>query len=353
MIAEGAWIETKCGKVKQALRFIPWKYGAGALVPRACRASVAGLAGAGTCEQGSDNPNGDGMQTSKTVATVDENRASLLSAGSLIGPATAIVVIGLLLPIAILFRYSLNRFEPRIMMVEALTLENYVKFFTDPYYTAILATTLRVATLCTVVCLLLGFPLAYVLARTQSPRKNILIMLIVLPLFVGNAVRAAGWMTLFGTKGFLEYVLRQLGLVHEPLEIMFTETAVVVGIIAVNLPYMVLTLQSVIEGIERNIEEAAFSLGAGPVAMFRRVLWPLALPGIIAGTILTFILGMNAYATPVLLGGPKFKMMSPLVFSQYKLNNWPFGASIAFILMAATLLLTVSANMIVQRRYRR
>jgi putative spermidine/putrescine transport system permease protein len=178
-------------------------------------------------------------------------------------------------------------------------------------------------------------------------------MLVVLPLFVGNAVRAAGWMTLFGSKGFLNVTLQNIGLITKPLEIMYTEGAVIAGIIAVNLPYMVLTLQSVIEGINRNVEEAAFSLGAGPVTMFRRVLLPLALPGILAGTILTFILGMNAYATPVLLGGPKFKMMGPLVFGQFQLNNWPFGAAIAFVLMAATLVLTASANMMVQRHYRR
>ena len=100
-------------------------------------------------------------------------------------------------------------------------------------------------------------------------------------------------------------------LIEAPLEIMFTEKAVIIGIIAVNLPYMVLTLQSVLEGIARNLEEAAFSLGAGPWLMFRRVLWPLALPGIIAGAIFCFILAMNAYATPVLLGGPQFKMMGP------------------------------------------
>jgi putative spermidine/putrescine transport system permease protein len=178
-------------------------------------------------------------------------------------------------------------------------------------------------------------------------------MLVVLPLFVGNAVRAAGWMTFLGSKGFLNTLLIDIGIISEPIQFMFTEGAVIVGIIAVNLPYMVLTLQSVIEGIDRNVEEAAFSLGAGPVAMFRRVLWPLALPGIIAGTILTFILGMNAYATPVLLGGPKFKMMGPLVFGQFQLNNWPFGAAVSFVLMTATLVLTAAANLIVQRRYRR
>ncbi len=293
------------------------------------------------------------MASTQTSRTDDTPQASLLSASTLIGPATVFVVLGLLVPLGILFRYSLNRFEPRRMMVDAFTAENYVKFFADPFYTNIFWTTLRVAGLCTVICLVMGLPLAYVLARTQTKYKNLLIMLIVLPLFVGNAVRAAGWMTLFGSKGFLNVTLQNFGLISKPLEIMYTEGAVIAGIIAVNLPYMVLTLQSVIEGINRNVEEAAFSLGAGPMTMFRRVLLPLAMPGILAGTILTFILGMNAYATPVLLGGPKFKMMGPLVFGQFQLNNWPFGASIAFVLMAATLVLTATANVMVQRRYRR
>ena len=281
-----------------------------------------------------------------------ERRSSLTAAG-LVGPATVYVGIGLLVPLAILLRYSLNQFVPGKFMVDALTIENYVKFFTDIYYTAVLTRTVRIAFITTAICLLMGFPLAYVLARTRTRYKNILIMLVVLPLFVGNAVRAAGWMTLFGSKGFLNVTLMQFGVITEPLQIMYTESAVVAGIIAVNLPYMVLTLQSVIEGINRNVEEAAFSLGAGPMTMFRRVLLPLSLPGILAGTILTFILGMNAYATPVLLGGPKFKMMGPLVYGQFQLNNWPFGASVAFVLMTATLGLTATANILVQRRFRR
>jgi putative spermidine/putrescine transport system permease protein len=283
----------------------------------------------------------------------DERRSSLLSATSLVGPATAFVTIGLLAPLAILLRYSFNRMDPRRLMVETFSFDNYVKFFSDPYYTGVLWTTLRVSAICTIVCLIMGLPLAYVLARTQTRFKNVLVMLVVLPLFVGNAVRAAGWMTLFGSKGFLNVTLMRLGIVAEPLEIMFTETAVVFGIIAVNLPYMVLTLQSVIEGIDRNVEEAAFSLGAAPMEMFRRVLLPLSLPGILAGTILTFILGMNAYATPVLLGGPKFRMMGPLIYGQFQLNNWPFGAAVAFVLMTTTLALTATANILVQRRFRR
>jgi len=278
-----------------------------------------------------------------------------LTATALLGPATIFIAAGLLAPLAILLRYSLNEFVPKTKtMVEALTVKNYVTFFTDPYYTAALGTTIKVALIVTVACLVIGFPLAYVVARTQSRFKHLLIIAIVLPLFVGNSVRAAGGMVVFGNKSFVNASLMGLGLIDRPIEIMFTENAVIIGIIAVNLPFMVLSLQSVIEGIDRAVEEAAFSLGAPPVTMFRRVLWPLALPGILAGTILTFILAMNAYATPFLLGGPLFKMMAPLVYNQFTQQaNWPFGGAIAFILMTVTLLLTVAANLIIQRRSQR
>jgi len=275
-----------------------------------------------------------------------------LTASALIGPATIFIAVCLLAPLAILLRYSLNDFVPaKKMMVEAVTIANYVKFFTDPYYTTILGTTVRIAVTVTVACLIIGFPLAYVVARTQSRFKHLLIIAIVLPLFVGNAVRAAGWMVVFGSKGFFNSTLMDLGLIAKPFEIMFTEKAVIIGIIAVNLPFMVLSLQSVIESIDRAVEEAAFSLGAPPLTMFRRVLWPLALPGILAGTILTFILAMNAYATPFLLGGPLFKMMAPVIYNEFtQKTNWPFGGAIAFILMAVTLSLTIAANLVLQRR---
>ncbi len=291
--------------------------------------------------------------TLQSLAAQERRGGRLSTAGLLIGPATIFVTIGLLLPILILFRYSLNDFKPGILMVDALTIKQYALFFTDPYFLAAFYRTLRVAVTVTVLCTILAFPLAYKLARTQSRYKNFLIMLIVLPLFVGNAVRAAGWMTLFGNKGFLNFSLQWLGLIDAPLRIMFTETAVIIGILAVNLPYVVLTLQSVIESVDRAVEEAAFSLGAGPWTMFRRVLFPLALPGFAAGAIFCFILTMNAYATPVLLGGPQFVMMGPLVYIQFAIkSNWPLGGAVAYILMTATLILTAVANVMVQRRYR-
>ncbi|MGH7372763.1 MAG: ABC transporter permease [Candidatus Rokuibacteriota bacterium] len=288
-----------------------------------------------------------------SLAARERRGGRLSTAATLIGPATIFVTIGLLIPILMLFRYSLNAFVPGKLMVEALTIQNYVLFFTDPYYTAAFYRTLRVAVIVTALCLVLAFPLAYVLARTQSRFKNLLIMLVVLPLFVGNAVRAAGWMTVFGNRGFLNVTLQWAGITAEPIRFMYTEFAVIVGILAVNLPYVVLTLQSVLEGIDRAVEDAAFSLGAGPLTMARRVLLPLALPGFVAGAMFCFILTMNAYATPVLLGGPEFVMMGPLVYVQFAAkSNWPFGAAVSFVLMTATLLLTAAANLIVQQRYR-
>ncbi|WMS41401.1 ABC transporter permease [Acuticoccus sp. MNP-M23] len=276
----------------------------------------------------------------------------VLSAASLIGPATFIVALGVIGPLLILLRYSFNDFDSRMGMIEAFTMKNFVEFFTDSYFLSVFFVTVRVALMTTAICLVIGFPLAYVLARTQTRFKNLLLIAVVIPLFVGNAVRAAGWMTLFGSRGFLSVTLMDLGITTEPTEIMFTETAVIIGIIAVNLPYMVLTLQSVLEGINRNLEEAAFSLGAPPMTMFRRVLWPMALPGIAAGGILTFILAMNAYATPVLLGGPEFRMMAPVVYSQFQLNAWPSAAAVAFVLMGTTLILTIVASVATRQRFR-
>jgi putative spermidine/putrescine transport system permease protein len=281
-------------------------------------------------------------------------RPAALTAAFLIGPASATVVIVLVLPLLLLLRYSFNRFVPGQFMVEAFTLENYVKFFADPYYSRVMLVTIVVAISSTFFCLLLGYPTAYLLARTRSHYKTLMLMLVVMPLFVGNAVRAAGWIVVFGHQGFLNAALIRLGIVAEPLEIMYTTTAVIVGITAFNLPFMVLTLQSVIEGIPPALEEAALGMGAGPLRMFSRVTLPLSLPGIAAGTILCFILAMNAYATPVLLGGPRFQMMAPLVYGQIsQQSNWPLGSALAFILMAATLLLTVASNLILRQRARR
>jgi putative spermidine/putrescine transport system permease protein len=204
----------------------------------------------------------------------------------------------------------------------------------------------------TIACLVAGFPAALYLARVSARFKAILILAVILPLFVGNAVRAAGWMVAFGQKGIVNYVLALFAPAAGPLTLMYTPTAVLIGIISVNLPFVVLTLQSVLEGIDPAAEEAALSLGATPFEAWRLVTLPLAIPGVLAAGVLCFILAMNAYATPVLLGGPRFQMMAPVVANEVlNQNNWPFGAALSFVLMVVTLALTAIANAAVIRRY--
>lgn len=293
------------------------------------------------------------VATASSPAPRGREGRRLAPAYGLTAPATIFVLLALMGPLALMFRYSLNRFVPGQMMVEALTLDNYARFFADSFYQEVLGTTLWISALSTLLCLVAGFPVAYFLVRQASDKwKGRLLLLIVLPLLMGNAVRTAAWMVILGDKGLFNAVIGAVGI--SPVKLMYTPTAVVIGLVSVLLPFMIVTLQSVIEGIDANLESAAQSLGASHLTVLRRVVLPLALPGILAGTMLCFILSMNAYATPVLIGGPSFHMMAPTVYQQVaKAMNWPFGAALAFVLMAVTLVLTTTANVLVQRRYRR
>lgn len=276
-----------------------------------------------------------------------------MTAALLVLPAALLVLSLLVGPMIHLARISLDRYDATQMIVQAVTPENYLTALADPYYRGVMATTLVVALVCTALTLLLGFPAGYRLARMQSRWKSLVTILTLVPLLVGNVVRVAGWVGLLGNEGFINAGLRAMGLTSDPVKILYTPGAVVLGTVAVVLPYMILTLASVIEGIPRALEEAAANLGASDATAFRRVVWPLARPGVAAGCTLVFILCMNTFATAVLLGGSQFKMMAPAVYDQFsKGSNWPFGAALAFILLAATLSLTVIGSALLGRRGR-
>ncbi|WP_082468648.1 ABC transporter permease [Acidiphilium sp. JA12-A1] len=282
-----------------------------------------------------------------------KSRVPAMPAVAMLLPATLLVLGALVVPTLILLRYSFNRFSPTALMEQAFTLSNYARFFTDSYYHQVMLTTFLMALSCTFAAAVLGFPVAYMLARTRSRFKSLLVILTVFPLLVGNVVRAAGWMAFMGGKGFVSGALQWLGLAHHGVDLMYTFFAVFIGTLSVVLPFMILTLQSVLEGIDYSVADAAQNLGASPAITFRRIILPLALPGIVAGSVLVFILCMNAYATPFLLGGPSFKMMAPALYQQIEVaSNWPFGAALAFILMIVTIGATVLSTALLQRRIR-
>lgn len=268
-------------------------------------------------------------------------------------PAGLLVCVLLVAPMVMMARISLNHYDAASLMVEALTGANYLRAVADPYYQRVMLMTLGVAVFCTVVTVILAFPAAYWLSRMDSRLKSLVTILTMFPLLVGNVVRSAGWIALLGNDGLINAALQGVGLNTAPLKLLYTPGAVVIGIIGIVLPYMVLTLSAVIEGIPRQTEEVAANLGARPFTVFRRVVLPLAMPGVIAGGVMVFILSMNAYATPVLLGGPQFQMMAPAVYDQFnRVSNWPFGAALAFILLAVTLMMTIVGSAALARKYK-
>jgi putative spermidine/putrescine transport system permease protein len=265
-----------------------------------------------------------------------------------------LLVVGLLIgPMILMFRISLNHFSPTQLMTEAFSVDNYVQAAQDPYYQEIILTTLGMALLCTALTLVIAYPAAYWVGRLQSRWKSLVVIATLFPLLVGNVVRSAGWMALFTRDGLINVVLRKVHLISEPLALMYTPKAVVFGIVAVVLPYMILTISAVIESIPRDLEDAAANLGASGLRTFWRVILPLSAPGVAAGSILVFVLCMNTYATAVLLGGPRFKMMAPAIFDQFvRGNNWPMGAALAFMLLAVTMTFTIFGSIAFARRYR-
>ena len=264
-----------------------------------------------------------------------------------------LLVLGLLVgPMIVLFRISLNQFSPTQLMIEAFSFDNYVRAAADPYYQEIILTTLGMALLCTALTLVIAFPAAYWLGRLESRWKSLVVIATLFPLLVGNVVRSAGWMALFDREGLINATLRGAHLISEPLTLMYTPKAVVFGVVAVVLPYMILTIAAVIESIPRDLEDAAANLGASDLKTFWRVILPLSVPGVAAGSILVFVLCMNTYATAVLLGGPRFKMMAPAIFDQFvRGNNWPMGATLAFMLLAVTMSFTVFGSIAFARHY--
>jgi putative spermidine/putrescine transport system permease protein len=272
----------------------------------------------------------------------------------LTAPAFVLVTLLLVVPLIMMLRLSLYRYDPVQMYVQALTVENYVRFFRDEFYQQVLWTTLWISAVTTMLCLVGGLAVAYYVARTRSAAmQRYLILAIVLPLFMGNVARTAGWIIILDNKGLLNFLLQKFDLVSGAVRLLYTSGAVITGLTSVLLPFMIVTLNSVMHNIDISLEEASLNLGASGLTTFRRIVLPLLMPGIFAGCVLCFILSMNAYATPILIGGPKFYMMAPTIYTQMSATmNWPFGAALAFILISLTMVLTIVSAVIFNRSAR-
>lgn len=250
-------------------------------------------------------------------------------------PATALLAVCFAVPLLSILWQSLS-----VGPAGGLTGRHYVKAVTDSYYLGVLWTTVRLSLWTTGICLLLGYPLAYLATRVvgRGWLKRLIYVIVIAPLFTSAIVRAFGWMVLLGRQGLVNRMLIGAGLIQDPVPLLYSEAGVIIGSIYILTPFMVLTVASVLQNVDATLEEAAADLGARPVVSFWTVIWPLSLPGVVAGSVIVFTLSMSAYVTPSVLGGGKVKVLPMLVFEQFmSLFQWPFGSALAVVLLAVTL----------------
>jgi len=223
----------------------------------------------------------------------------------------------------------------------SLTFENYLRL-ADPLYWHIYGRSLLLAGSTTAVCLLVGFPFAYVIARSSQKVQTILLLLVMIPFWTNFLVRTYAWIFLLRTEGVFNSILMYLGVSDVPFDLLYNNSAVFIGLVYGYLPFMILPLYIAIERINPSLEEAALDLYASSWSVFWHVIMPLAKPGIITGCILVFIPSVGAFITPHLLGGGQSMMLGTLIQHEFLVvRDWPFGSAISFILMALVLLVGI------------
>jgi ABC-type spermidine/putrescine transport system permease subunit I len=253
------------------------------------------------------------------------------------------------LVLAVLFAYPLLGIVTRSVYKGGYTLDMYRQIFRVPVYLQVLLATFKVSALVTIVCFALGYPLAYMLATRRPRTAQLLMIIVVLPFFTSIIVRTYAWMVLLGRNGIVNQYLMAFGLTDKPLLLLYNQGGVVIGMSYVLLPYMVLTVYSVMRSIDPGLVRAAHSLGASRLQAFRRVFLPLSLPGIAGGTLLVFILSLGFFITPALMGGPGDMMIAMLIEREVEITlNWSFASALAVILLALTLVGFSGYNRIVR-----
>jgi putrescine transport system permease protein len=190
------------------------------------------------------------------------------------------------------------------------------------------------AAVATLICLLIGFPMAYGIARAEARTRNILLLLIILPFWISFLLRVYAWMGLMNNYGVINNFLMWLGVIDQPIQMMYTDFAIYVGLVYSYLPFMILPLYATLERMDPDLIEAAQDLGAPPSRAFRDVTWPLARPGVIAGSLLVFIPALGEYVIPYLLGGPGSLMIGRVLFDTFFVDHdWPLSSSVAILLL--------------------
>jgi spermidine/putrescine transport system permease protein len=254
-------------------------------------------------------------------------------AWALVAPALLLLLLLLLLPILMMTVYTFFTFVTAGVEQASLTFDNWKEFLTDSYYHGFLLKTVRVGAITAVICGVVGYFPAYFIWATTFRHKWLLLLLLIVPFWISFTIRTFSWIHILGEQGLINVVLLKLGVINEPLPMLYTEGAVIMGLLHFLLPYMILNVYVSLESIDRTLIAAARSMGCTSAQAFREVTLPLSLPGMGAGLLLCFVLAAGSYVTPQLLGGSRDALFGNLIYDTIMSQlNWPMGATLSIVL---------------------
>ncbi|MEX3952051.1 ABC transporter permease [Paraburkholderia sp. EG287B] len=286
------------------------------------------------------------------MATLDDSRAGaapwLLSA-----PALLLFLALLLVPLILTFVLSFHVFSDLAGVQRGWTATNYLQVLSDPYYGEIFLRTAGLAFAVTLLSIVLGVPETLVLARMRRPWQSVCLLIVLGPLLISVVVRTLGWQILLGNNGVLNNALQALHITDEPIRLVFTMTGTIIALTHVLVPFMVMSVWATLQKLDPQVEWAGRSLGASPLRVFRRVILPQIMPGVLSGSIIVFALSASAFATPALIGGRRLKVVATAAYDEFLGTlNWPLGASIAVLLLIANVAIVIGCSRLAERRFK-
>ncbi|MDQ5977733.1 MAG: spermidine/putrescine transport system permease protein [Verrucomicrobiota bacterium] len=283
--------------------------------------------------------------TAPAVPVSDHNRPGW-KAWALLAPMVLWLILFVVVPGLILLVYSFCERDEIGGVMFTFTWENYARVF-DPVYLRIFGRSVWYAALTTAICAVVGYPVAYYIARVPETLRNKLLLLVMVPFWTSFLIRTFAWITILKQEGLLNSLVKAMGAGIGPFDLLYTPTAVVIGLVYAYLPFMILPIYGSAEKLDNSLIEAAYDLGASPVRAFSSVIVPLTMPGIAAGTLLVFVPAIGMFAITDLMGGAKVPMIGNVIQNQFLLaRNWPFGAALGVVFM----LMFVVTYVILQRR---
>ncbi len=265
---------------------------------------------------------------------------SLLTAGErrrpwlLLSPTLAALTALMIVPIIVMFAYTFYTFQTAGVETSEFNTGNWSEFFSDSYYHHFLWKTFRISAITAILCALMGYPPAYFIAMSGFRHKWLLLLLLIVPFWISFTIRTFSWIHILGEQGAINATLMGLGIIADPLPMLYNEGSVIMGMIHFLLPYVILNIYVSLEGIDRNLISAARTLGCTGWQAFREVTLPLSLPGLGAGLLLSFVLAAGTYVTPQILGGQGEALFGNLIFSTIMRElNWPMGSTLSIVLL--------------------